>query len=178
MSGNDHGEIVNILNLYALAVDTLQWDLFDLVFTPDVEADYRGGAAWTDLAAFKVDFAAAHAALDTCQHVITNHQVVLNGDQANALSYAHARLVRSTPGRGGLNYWEVGAWYDDVLVRTAAGWRIKSRTCDCNWWDGNPQALDPTPGMIRKREITPMRAPAGAGQIAYIEAVRAKARGG
>ena len=30
-------------------------------------------------------------------------------------------------GKGGLNLFYVGAWYDDKLVRTPEGWRIAER---------------------------------------------------
>jgi hypothetical protein len=169
MSGNDISEIVNVLNLYAIAVDTLQWDLFDRVFTPDARLDYLS-RVWDDLTEFKKHFAAVHAPLDSSQHMVTNHQVVVNGDRANALSYARARLIRSMP-EGGGNQWEIGAWYDDVLVRTPRGWRIKSRTCRGNWWDGNIRVSETTSGSARQ-EMTLLRRAAAAGEISHLDAVR------
>jgi hypothetical protein len=167
MNGNDFAEIVNLLNVYAIAVDGLQWDVLDKVFTPDVKLQYPSGAAWTDLATFKKDFHAAHAPMITTQHVITNHQVVFNGDHANALSYARARIIRAMP-RGEGQWWEVGAWYDDVLVRTPAGWRISSRVCRANWWDGNIQVANPAMKMIFFKEA------AASGDFAYIKALNGK----
>ena len=104
MIADDVCEIINGLNLYAFAVDTLQWDLFDKVFTPDVKADYLGHG-WTDLESWKHDFDVQHRALHTSQHTVTNHQVVVDGDRATATSYAHARLIREDP-EGGDNFWE------------------------------------------------------------------------
>jgi hypothetical protein len=167
MYGNDMAEIVNLLNIYALAVDALQWDLLDRVFTPDVRLKYPSGTAWNDLESFKKDFHAAHAPMVTTQHMITNHQVVVNGDQANALSYARARIIRNMP-QGAGNWWEVGAWYDDVLVRTPAGWRIKSRDCRANWWEGNIQVSNPAMDMIFLKQA------AASGEMAYLKALKAK----
>jgi hypothetical protein len=171
MSADDVCEIINGLNLYAFAVDTLQWDLFDKVFTPDVQADYLGHG-WTDLESWKHDFDVQHRALETSQHTVTNHQVVVDGDRATATSYAHARLIRTVP-EGGDNFWECGAWYDDVLVRTPAGWRISKRVCRVNWWTGNPRVSAPRPGgSFSGREPTLMRDVAEAGELRYLDAVR------
>jgi hypothetical protein len=40
MSVQDELEIQRVVNLYGFAVDTQAWDLFDQVFTADVDADY------------------------------------------------------------------------------------------------------------------------------------------
>ena len=169
MNPNDIHEIVNLLNLYAFAVDALQWDLFDQVFTPDVQLDYPNGR-WSDLRSFKEDFAVAHAQLHTTQHMVTNHQVKFAADHANALSYARARLVRTAPEAGG-GFFEFGGWYDDILVRTPLGWRIKNRKCRGNWLDGNPTAI--SPGV--RDNLTTIRRAAADGAIAYFEAVKGEA---
>ena len=159
MSGNDLAEIVNVLNLYALAIDTAQWDLFDHVFTPDVRLQYpKVGATWNDLASLKKKMDEAHESIESSQHFTTNHQVVVNGDEANALSYVY---VRTLP-KGGGDCFEMGAWYDDVLVRTSAGWRIKSRTC----------RVSETTSASATYEKTTLRRAGAAGEIAYLDALR------
>ena len=57
--------IIQIVNLYGFAVDTQRWDLFDRIFTKDVEADFSATAHWTDLESFKRDFAAFHDPFDS-----------------------------------------------------------------------------------------------------------------
>jgi hypothetical protein len=170
---SDRDDIVNLLNLYALAIDTRQWDFFDLVFTADVQLVFPGsGGEWNELALFKKHFAAAHEPFDTSQHFITNHQVMVKGDKANAISYVFCRHVRNIPTGGG-NYWEMGGWYDDVLVRTTAGWRIKRRACNVNWWDGN-MAVTETSGVANRYPANIFHREAAAGHIAYLDAVRGK----
>ena len=90
--------IINLVNLYPVAVDTQRWALFDHVFTHDVVADFGGPAAWTDLATLKQAFAAIHAPFDCTQHVTTNHHVALDGDRATCLSYVHGRFFRDVDG--------------------------------------------------------------------------------
>ena len=53
MADNDKVEIINILNLYGFALDARAWDLFDLIFTEDVEAVFGpAGAGWNGIADF------------------------------------------------------------------------------------------------------------------------------
>ena len=73
MSMQDKAEIVEIMNLYGVALDAHRWDLFDLVFTDDVVAEFGpAGAAWRGLAEFKQSFAEFHQTLDSHQHTMMN----------------------------------------------------------------------------------------------------------
>jgi hypothetical protein len=166
---NDVSEIVNVLNIYALAVDTLKWDLLNEVFLPDVHLEYPSGAVWDDLEKFKQDFHAAHLPFDTTQHFVMNHMVKVNGDMANAMSYVDARLIRSVPHAGTGNFYEFGGWYDDDLVRTPKGWRIKARRCRGNWTDGNVGVL---PGAGGRHVMDVLRKGAASGDIAFITAAK------
>src|SRR5579864_7518594 len=127
MADQDLPAIVNLINLYGLAMDTQRWDLFDRIFTPDVEVDFGPGSQWTDRAAFKSDFAAYHAPFDSTQHAMANHVVEVAGDTAQAFTYGFWRLIRR--GMEGGDFWEGTGWYEDALVRTGEGWRIKRRVC-------------------------------------------------
>jgi hypothetical protein len=43
---------------------------------------------------------------------------------------------------GGDNF-VIGGYYEDDLVRTAAGWRIRHRRLVMTWREGNPGVLRP-----------------------------------
>lgn len=74
--------------------------------------------------------------LDISQHILGNHQVSIDGDQATSRCYFHAQhVVRDT--EGGDN-WIVAGRYEDELTRTPAGWRIHHRVLTTDWVDGNP----------------------------------------
>jgi SnoaL-like domain len=169
---DDRNEIIDVLNLYALAVDSQQWDLFDLVFTSDVVAEYTGGLLYENLEEFKAGFAVIHDPLEGSLHVMTNHQVRIDGDSANSLVYGHYRLIRNLPPGGG-DCWEAGGWYDDHLVRTPAGWRIKRRRNRNSWWAGNPFVLAPEPGACASEfRLDTLRSDARNGELDYLKAVR------
>src|SRR5262245_61616834 len=72
---SDRELIKELVNLYGFAVDTQRWDLFDRIFTDDVDADYTESAHWRDLETFKRDFGAFHDPFHSTQHCMMNHMV-------------------------------------------------------------------------------------------------------
>ena len=116
MNDSDQQPIIQIVNLYGFAVDSQRWELFDRIFTADVEADFSETAHWRDLASFKSDFGAFHRIFDSTQHAMMGHLVEVNGDTAHAFTYGNWRLIRK--GVEGGDLWEGTGWYDDELVRT------------------------------------------------------------
>jgi hypothetical protein len=170
MSGDDVIAIANVINLYALAVDTRQWDLFDRVFTSDVRTDFGGAAKWQDLSSLKRDFAAIHSPFRATQHTTTNHQVAVNGEAANAISYVHGRFVREVT--DGADMFESCGWYDDKLLRTAAGWRIADRVCRTIWCGGNPRVLQTMPGVTVEQQLHSLGGAAESRNISFLDALR------
>ena len=77
MSLQDESDIKHVVNLYGLAVDTQAWELFDQVFTEDVDADYSETSHWRDLATLKSDFEVYHDPFDGTQHTIDKQTVVI-----------------------------------------------------------------------------------------------------
>lgn len=167
MQAQDITDIGNVINLYPVAVDTQQWQLFDRVFTADASADFGGAAVWQGLEAIKQAFAAIHEPFTATQHVTTNHQVAVEGDAATCLSYVHGRFIRPVPQGGSM--FESSGWYDDRLVRTGQGWRIRHRACRMLWWGGNPAVLETMPGVKVEQVLDSLRAEAQAGNIGHVE---------
>ncbi len=173
MSQNDDkAEIIEALNMYAFALDARRWDLFDRVFTQDVEAVFGpAGAAWSGLEEFKSSFAMFHDTLDSHVHTMMGQLVHVDGDTAHAFSYGNWLLVREAA-EGGPSWLGTG-YYDDELVRTDGGWRIKRRVCKLLSWSGNPSVPEPN------REHQPDMSPHGlhrlaeAGQIEFLKAITA-----
>jgi len=169
MSHQDRSDIIQLLNLYGFAVDSQRWDLFDRVFTDDVEADFSETAHWFDRASFKRDFAVFHDPFNTTQHSMMNHLVEVSGDTAHAFTNGTWRLVRKAT--DGNPLWDGSGWYDDELVRTAEGWRIRHRTCRITWWTGNPQVNETIPGVVFKLDTTVLRRDCDAGNVRFLKAL-------
>jgi hypothetical protein len=172
MADQDVPAIIHIINLYGFAVDTQRWDLFDRIFTADVDADFGESSHWSDLAKFKADFAVFHDPFDGTQHVMTNHLVDVVGDVAYAFTYGAWRLIRK--GVEGRDSWEGTGWYDDELVRSGGQWLIKRRTCRIVWWDGNLLVQETIPGVKFKLESSVLRREGNAGRVRYLNAISAK----
>lgn len=172
MSGQEIAEIVNVVNLYPVGVDTQQWSIFDRVFTTDVHADFGGLAVWDGLEPLKQAFDAIHAPFEATQHATQGHNVSVERDRASCFSYVFARFIRPLPEGG--NTFESSGWYDDRLVRTADGWRISRRVCRMVWWGGNPAVLETVPGVKVEQVLDSPRAEARAGRIGHVQALLSK----
>jgi 3-phenylpropionate/cinnamic acid dioxygenase small subunit len=125
----DRLAIQDLLTLYAEMVDTRNWTLLDRVFTPDAQLDYTstGGVAgdartvmaWLDraLEPWPVNL-----------HCITNVQIVFDDDGATSKAAFHAPMAT---GELGSQYAITNAgYYEDLLVATPEGWRIRERVCN------------------------------------------------
>lgn len=173
MEQHDKAEIIEVLNLYGFALDARAWDLFDRVFSEDVVADFGpAGASWSGLQDFKRSFAEFHQTLDNHQHTMMGHLVEVKGDEAHAFSYGNWLLVRTAAQDG--PSWLGTGWYDDKLVRTKDGWRVKHRVCRLLSWTGNPRV--PQPNAEHKPDMNPnsLYQYAEAGKIEFLKAIRAK----
>lgn len=166
MSDSDVVAITQLVNLYGVAVDTQRWDLFDRIFTGDVEADFSEGAHWTDLAQFKADFADFHDPFDSTQHTMSTHVVHVDGDRAHSFCNGSWRLVRKAV--DGNPLWDGTGWYDDALVRTSEGWRISHRACRITWWTGDPLVNETIPGVKFDLATTVLRHEAAAGRVGVL----------
>jgi hypothetical protein len=141
--------ITAVLNLYAVALDSHSWDLFDEIFTADVEADYAEGQLhWHDLASFKRDFKELHESMKGHQHTLGVPQIIVEGDRAFALTHGRFNVFWASPAPGPFDMSEGGAWYDDELVRSEAGWRVRKRVARNFWLRGAVRAQGEAPLVI------------------------------
>jgi hypothetical protein len=124
---SDRLEIQALLTRYTIAIDTHDWALLDTVFTPDAHVDYESSGG------IKGGYPEVRAWLGTVlplmpqkQHLIGAPHLVLEGDRATARTYVHNPNAFPLPD-GSTVYLIVNAYYDDDLIRTDAGWRIRRR---------------------------------------------------
>jgi hypothetical protein len=137
----DRAAIVQLTIDYCWALDTASWDDLRNVFTPDVVADLgAGGQRGVDEIIGRVSKALAPP-MDESQHMVTNHQVVIDGDRAECRCQLQAQHVRHRAD-GDLLY-TVGGRYEDQLTRTADGWRISQRRLVVVWIDGTKDVFKP-----------------------------------
>ncbi len=119
----DRQDIGDVLVRYATGIDHRDWPLFRTVFTEDCDLDYGEIGTWHGVDAVTEFMEQAHAMAGHTMHRITNVAADVDGDTAVARAYIDG-LIMAADNASGVN--AIG-FYDDELVRTAAGWRIARR---------------------------------------------------
>jgi hypothetical protein len=137
----DRVAIVDVTIAYCWALDTHDWDALDYVFLPDATASLAEELEGRD--AIKKRIRRALDPLDDSQHMVSNHDVRVDGDTATCRCYLQAQHVRRAA-NGGPNF-IIGGRYEDRLVRTTAGWRIAHRALTMMWAEGNPVVVGRDP---------------------------------
>lgn len=132
----DKQEITELCYRYGLALDTRDWIALAGVFTPDASAFYMDKPPCHGYQAIEETCRASLAPMSATQHLIGNVVVRLDGDQAESTCYLQAQHVRA--GTAGGDNFIIAGRYDDKLVRTAGGWRIRERRLAVTWTEGNP----------------------------------------
>lgn len=130
----DEREIVALAAKYCWSLDTRRWDDLDDVFLPDATAQLGPGEPLIGAEAIKTFIARSLGVLDGSQHLIGTHQVQVDGDTATHRCHLHAQHIRDQSDMS--KNFVVAGPYEDDLVRTAAGWRIKHRTLTFQWTFG------------------------------------------
>jgi 3-phenylpropionate/cinnamic acid dioxygenase small subunit len=133
--GDDRAAISDLIGRYAQICDSGTYEALRDCFTEDARAEYSGVALEPG-----VENIVAHMApladLPVTQHVVGSIAIDLDGNRASAQSYTVVHIVR--PSSGGHEVVHRGLRYDDVLVRTPAGWRIQERLHRVLWSTTEP----------------------------------------
>lgn len=118
-------EIEDLITEYADAIDSLDFDRLDQVFTADAWIDYSpmGGpkGQYPEVKAFLAESLPVFAAT---QHMISNFRIRLNGDRASGKIMCFNPMQLKGEAQP---VFFLGLWYLDEYVKTADGWRIASR---------------------------------------------------
>ena len=134
---SDDLEIKALLDRYARAVDTKDWELYRSVFTDDAQIDYSSAgipAASRDEIADL--FSAAFEPIPWTMHYITNVECDIDGDTATV----RAMFFNPMQLPGMAEQSSCGGYYFHDLVRTPEGWRSRHLREDNAWFVNKPGA--------------------------------------
>jgi hypothetical protein len=120
----DEREIIEVLTRYATGIDRRDWGLFQACFTDDARSDYGTFGQWGSAAQITAFMREAHADIGPTLHRLSNFVISVQGNGATARSYVDALLM---PGEAGGDVHRGVGFYEDELVKTEHGWRIKFR---------------------------------------------------
>ena len=130
---SDRLEIDDLLTTYSMAIDDLDFDVLDRVFTPDATIDYTasGGisGSYPEVKAWLAEMLPVFSGM---QHFITQKRVVLDGDRADVRAYFLNPLVIDQPD-GSRWHMDIGGVYVHTLVRTPDGWRSRALVEELRW---------------------------------------------
>ena len=166
---DDFSQIVNLVNLYAVATDSHRYDLFERIFTPDVHLDVGGGVSIDGLEVLMSGYRDIHAVFSATQHMTSGHTITIEGDEAHCFSYVCGRFRR--PLEDGEGLFEMTGWYDDVLRRMPGGWRIServSRMVSCN---GDVKVMQAMPCVDTNYVLSALFDEADAGRIRFLSRI-------
>ena len=139
----DRQEIQETKLRFGRALDTHEWELYRTCFTDPFEVDFSdltGRAPTTVDARTWCDLAAAILGPCKVHHQYSNHQIKVDGDEAEGLHYMVARHRRFTDNGDSENY-QYG-WYENRYKRTGDGWKISKLKHCMHWVVGNAAVLD------------------------------------
>jgi hypothetical protein len=124
---SDRWAIRALMAHYSNALDARRFEWLDEIFVPDAWVDYRatGGIAGR-YPAIRNWLPAAVAVFPHFCHLVGNISISLEGDRARTRTLCLNPVEVPQPA-GGIQVMFLGMWYQDVLTRTAAGWRMTER---------------------------------------------------
>lgn len=119
----DRAEISDVINRFATGIDRRDFSLFRRVFTEDCRVEMGDYGSFDGVDAIARFEETSHAQAGHTLHRMTNCVIDIDGDRASARTYVDAWIMSQD------NASEINAvgFYDDDVVRTDDGWRIKHR---------------------------------------------------
>ncbi len=137
----DRHEIIDLLNRYAVACDTRDWDLFKEIFTTDAETDYGGDYKFVNRQSFVNMVRSMLGGCGPTQHLLGNFRINMEKDRANSICSVRAFHAGTGDAEG--KTFEMWGEYRDKIRRTKAGWRIVRRELAVTWVEGSAEVLKP-----------------------------------
>jgi len=130
---SDQLEIQSILTLYCTSIDSKRFDGLDSVFTPEAFIDYTAsGGTKGKFPEVKAWLEKVLALFSMTQHVVTNYDINISGNEATSRCVFYNPMALSIP-EGKTQMFFVGGYYNDKLIRTSDGWRITERIEEGAW---------------------------------------------
>jgi len=139
----DQAGICRTLYQFAAGIDMRDWDLYRSVFTEEIDVDYSsyraGSAARMKADAWVARARALFTGLEASQHCLYNPLIDIDADNAACVIYVQAEHFLAND--LGDNWFTLGGYYTDRLVRTGGGWKIAAKKLTVTWNRGNRHVL-------------------------------------
>ncbi len=142
---HDKLSVAETIYLYALGIDTKDFDLYRSIFAEQVSIDFSSyeGSSVTEPSILSGDqwvrnVQPLFTGLAATQHTMTNPLSVIDGDSATCRMYMQAHHVYEADKAD--SWFTLGGYYDDTLVRSTdspTGWLLTGVTLSVLWRKGD-----------------------------------------
>jgi ketosteroid isomerase-like protein len=132
---HDRALIGELLLRFARALDERDWEGYAALYADDGVLQLPWGPP-RPREGLAQDTEANLGRFHATQHISSNHQIAVEGDEATSRSYLQAVHVSDPEATDG--HWTLGGWYDCSYRRTPDGWRFTRVAITPVWQTGRP----------------------------------------
>ena len=119
----DEHDISKVIVRYATGIDRRDYQLFRSCFADDAACVYAPTVRWSSADAITEFMEEIHRDLGETLHRMTNIVISEVAAGATVRTYVDVILMR----RDGTLFMDADGYYDDLMVKTQHGWKIKTR---------------------------------------------------
>ena len=149
MRSDDKLMIAETIYLYAIGIDTKDFDLYGSIFADQVNIDFSSyeGSSVPETTVLTRDQWVSRVrplftGLAATQHSMTNPVVTIDGDTASCRMYMQAHHVFEPEKED--SWFTIGGYYDDTLTRDAespSGWKLTGVKLTVLWRKGQESIM-------------------------------------
>ena len=149
MRSDDKLMIAETIYLYAIGIDTKDFDLYGSIFADQVNIDFSSyeGSSVPETTVLTRDQWVSRVrplftGLAATQHSMTNPVVTIDGDTASCRMYMQAHHVFEPEKED--SWFTIGGYYDDTLIRDAkspSGWNLTGVKLTVLWRKGQESIM-------------------------------------
>ena len=149
MMPDDKLMIAETIYLYAIGIDTKDFDLYGSIFADQVNIDFSSyeGSSVPETTVLTRDQWVSRVrplftGLAATQHSMTNPVVIIDGDTASCRMYMQAHHVFEPEKED--SWFTIGGYYDDTLTRDAespSGWKLTGVKLTVLWRKGQESIM-------------------------------------
>jgi len=149
MTSDDKLMIAETIYLYAIGIDTKDFDLYGSIFADQVNIDFSSyeGSSVPETTVLTRDQWVSRVrplftGLAATQHSMTNPVVNIDGDTASCRMYMQAHHVFEPEKED--SWFTIGGYYDDTLTRDAespSGWKLTGVKLTVLWRKGQESIM-------------------------------------
>jgi 3-phenylpropionate/cinnamic acid dioxygenase small subunit len=136
--------IRDTLSNYASGIDLRDWPRYRACFTEEIDVDFESFSGSPGRTISAEDWVSgvklALTGFQSTQHVISNHRIVLEGDEASCIANVQARHY--LPNDEVDDLYTLGGYYENRLVRDAGSWKIRACRLTVTWAHGDRGLFD------------------------------------